>query len=544
MKGRRATRIGRAAGVGVAVVLLASGALASPGAGDRMGKEGGTFRVAFAAGGLDTIDPVLVDFPPELRLLDPACGSLVDYPAEPLPEGGRIRPELAETEPTVSRNGRTYTFRVRKDARFSNGAPVTARAFQRAIERILDPAMKGYGAQDLAALVLGGDDVLAGKATTPRGVVATGRTLVVTLTRREPLFLEHVAAICAVPPSLAADPEGAKAPLASPAPYYVAEYVPGERLVLERNRFYRGARPHHVDRIVAVDLGADPNAVVDDIVGDRIDWTFHPPALNTRAAELRKRFGVNRSQFFVRPQNFLRLFVLNVSRPLFRNNPKLRQAVNFAVDRRALTRELGPLAGTATDQYLSPIQPGYRDLRIYPLAGPDRRKARALARGNTRSGKAVLYTVSDPVNLAQAQILQRNLRPIGIELEVVSFPGTLIFEKLATERHLFDIGRAGWGHSPDPSWFTGIFDGRTIDRPGQQNWSYFNSARFNRLFDGASRLRGVDRERAYGELDVALSRDAAPAIPFANLNAPTLVSARVGCIVLNPFLDLTAVCLK
>ena len=53
-----------------------------------------------------------------------------------------------------------------------------------------------------------------------------------------------------------------------------------------------------------------------------------------------------------------------------------------------------------------------------------------------------------------------------------------------------------------------------------------------------------ERYRVYGDLDVQISRDAAPAIPVAFLNELTLVSARIGCIVLNPLLDLTAVCLK
>ena len=63
---------------------------------------------------------------------------------KPLPEGLRLRPELAESEPVVSRDGRTYTFTIRKDARFSTGAAVTARAFARALERILDPRMKAF----------------------------------------------------------------------------------------------------------------------------------------------------------------------------------------------------------------------------------------------------------------------------------------------------------------------------------------------------------------------------------------------------------------
>ena len=62
--------------------------------------------------------------------------------------------------------------------------------------------------------------------------------------------------------------------------------------------------------------------------------------------------------------------------------------------------------------------------------------------------------------------------------------------------------------------------------------------------DEASRLTGAARDRAYGELDVMISRDAAPAIPFAAINAHAFVSARVGCVVMNPSFDVTAVCLK
>jgi hypothetical protein len=89
-----------------------------------------------------------------------------------------------------------------------------------------------------------------------------------------------------------------------------------------------------------------------------------------------------------------------------------------------------------------------------------------------------------------------------------------------------------------------MFDGRTIGEPGFGNWSYFDSPKYNRLLDRASRLTGEVRFRAYGELDVQLSRDAAPAIPFAVFNNLAFVSKRTGCVVMNPFLDLTAVCLK
>jgi ABC-type transport system substrate-binding protein len=141
------------------------------------------------------------------------------------------------------------------------------------------------------------------------------------------------------------------------------------------------------------------------------------------------------------------------------------------------------------------------------------------------------------------QILKRNLKSIGIEVEIKQFPGTL-FKELATPGEPFDIGRVRWFSGPDPAGLLPLFDGRTIGRPGNQNWSYFNSPKVNRLLDVAARLTGSERNRAYGDLDVLLSEDLAPAIPVSIVNAPTFVSARVGCIALNPWLDLTAVCLK
>jgi ABC-type transport system substrate-binding protein len=236
------------------------------------------------------------------------------------------------------------------------------------------------------------------------------------------------------------------------------------------------------------------------------------------------------------------VFHLNTSRPLFKNNPKLRQAVNFAVNRAALAREAGFLAEIPTDQYLLPGSPGHRDERIYPLKGPDLKKARALAKGRTRGGKAVLYTTAQTVDVAQAQILQKNLEAIGLELEIKVVAD--IFGKLSTPGEPFDIGRARWFGGRDPSVLPFWFDGRTIGQPGSGNLSYFNSPKYNRLLDEASRLTGAARYRAYGELDVEISRDAAPMIPVSRVSTFAFVSARVGCVVMNPSLDLTAVCLK
>jgi peptide/nickel transport system substrate-binding protein len=318
-------------------------------------KEGGTFRVAFLTGFFHTIDPALWEVPSQFQLIEPACGALLDYPSKAPPGGFQIAPSIAGAEPVISSDGKTYTFTIRKDARFSNGQRVTARAFAHALDRIRDPAMESG---------------LRGYFGAVRDVDATGRTLRVRLTTpRPPGLLDAITYLCAVPPNLSADPEGPRAPLHGAGPYYVAQYVPGERLVLKRNRFYRGERPHHVDRITA-DLAAVAGTAVDQVANGTFDYVL--PAINAvapRAEELVRRYGFNKSQFWVRAGAGIRLFVLNTSRPLFRKNPKLRQAVNFAVDRKAIAREAGLYAETPTDQFLLPDTPGLRRRAHLPAQG-------------------------------------------------------------------------------------------------------------------------------------------------------------------------------
>jgi ABC-type transport system substrate-binding protein len=497
-------------------------------------KDGGTFRMALTkTANFGTIDPALAGL--EMLVLRPACAALLAYPDKPLPAGLRLGPDLAEEWPAISRDRKTYTFMIRKDARFSNGAPATAQAFKHALERMFTPAME-TGAEGFFGDILGARRMLAGKTTSLAGAVAKGRVLRLRLTKPVPDLPARLSGLCAVPPTLQADPEGARAPLPSPAPYYVSEYVPGERVVMARNRFYRGSRPHHVDRIT-IELGADAS-VIDRVEKGELDTAGGSPDLTPFLAELVPRYGINRTRVFVQPGFGRRMFFLNTARPLFRNNVQLRQALNFAVDRPAVGREFGRYATTPTDQYTSPVTPGFRNERIYPLRGPDLRRARLLARGHLRSRKAVLYTCGEqqrPDCVGVPLVLQRDLKAIGLDVEIKQFPFPVLLQKLESPGEPYDLT---WlGMFPD-------YNDPAVYFPDIQEVSHYSSPKYDRLLAAAGRLSGPARYRAYGELDVQLSRDEAPGIAVFNSNAWAFVSARTGCVVMNPFLDLTAVCLK
>ena len=527
-------------------VLLGAGALAmllqhvASGATAKV-RDGGIFRISLES--LDYVDPALAYTAPAWSLIDTTCARLMAYPDKPPPEGYRLVPEVAAAYPRMSDGGRTWTFTLRTGFRFSDGSPVRASAFARAIVRTLAPGVESPAA-GYNKLILGAADVQAGRARFLAGVAARGNRLVVRFAQPVADFPAQTTMpfFCAVPPTLPADREGVGA-FPGAGPYYVAEYRPGQRVVIRRNRFYRGTRPHHVDGFDVDLAGGSGHEVLERVARGEADWGDASTAFYFDPAHrLAARFGVNRTQFFVKPGLTITNFSLNVSRPLFRDNPRLRQAVNFAVDRVALARTGTPLYANATDQYLPPGFPGFRDAHIYPFT-PDLRKARALARGNTRGGRAVLYTFDLPPAVVRAQIVAQNLAKIGLDVEVKAIPVAAYYARLLAPGEPFDIAFDPWAPDYlDPfTYINFLLDGRYI---GSTNSGRFNSPAYNGRMRSAARLQGAARYRAYGRLDVELSRDAAPRVPVFVQNAATLVSRRVGCVVLRPNLDLTAVCLK
>jgi len=163
-------------------------------------RDGGIFRISInAASGIDYLDPALASTPPAWALLDTTCARLLSYPDKENGNAFRLQPEVAESLPTVSRDGKTYTFRLRSGFRFSDGSPVRASAFAREINRLLAPEMNSPGMQ-FARDIVGAGRVVTGKADEASGVIARGNTLVIRLTRRAPDLPSRTAStfFCAV----------------------------------------------------------------------------------------------------------------------------------------------------------------------------------------------------------------------------------------------------------------------------------------------------------------------------------------------------------
>ena len=300
-------------------------------------------------------------------------------------------------------------------------------------------------------------------------------------------------------------------------PYYVREYRPNQRIVIRRNRYYGGNREHHVDGF-DVDLSADsPEEMLDRIEAGKADWGYTLPRASTR--------GRPRAHRQVRPQPLAVLdhagadgamFVFNSSRPLFKDNPELRRAVNLALDRHEFMhprrRRRRP-----TNSCRRP----WRDSRIArsTRSRGDLARAKTLAAGNLRGGKANLY-VPDCAGRSGAQFVAgtaggdraRGRAPAVRGMDTAS----AYLGRLGNPDEPWDMALVLW--TPD---FVDPFAlhqpaARRPGRPAAPTSPGFDEAGYTELMRRAARLQGAARERAYAELDLALARDAAPILPITS----------------------------
>jgi len=254
-------------------------------------------------------------------------------------------PEVAESVPTPTDGGRTYTFVVRPGFQFSppSNAAVTAQTFKSTIERVVDPQLQSPLAFEFSGIV-GYHDFVTGHATSLRGVVAQGNALTIHLVKPDGGFLANLAsgAACAVPQGTPDLAQGLNTiPMAGP--YFIATNTPGQQLILRRNPNYHGERPRRLDEIVFT-IGVDSSKALGEIEAGTADYAFDGLPRGS-AAQLEARYGPasaaakgGRQQYFINPANATRWLHMNTRRPLF-SNVRLRRAVNYAIDRAAMVAQ-------------------------------------------------------------------------------------------------------------------------------------------------------------------------------------------------------------
>jgi ABC-type transport system substrate-binding protein len=301
---------------------------------------------------------------------------------------------------------------------------------------------------------------------------------------------------------------------------------------------------------VVITIGGDYDANITAVEEGRADLLGAGTPFEFQE-RLARRYGVNKDQFFRIRGTVVHFLALNASRPLFRGNVKLRKAVNLALNRTEIVKAGPgwPLSHPLTDQVISRWVPKWADHRVYPLAGPNLKRARRLASGNLRGGKAVLYADQTPFLVDQANIVARQLGKIGLDVTVTPLAPAVLNARAGTPGAPYDMLLTRYFlHYPDPAdVMIRLLAGENARRSaGNTNLAYFDSPTYDRRMAEADRLAGPARLQALSKLDAEIMRDAAPWAPLYEGSVWLFVSPHVGCVKRHPVfrIDLAAMCLR
>ncbi|SEQ26787.1 peptide/nickel transport system substrate-binding protein [Faunimonas pinastri] len=456
---RRTGRLMRHLGAATTAFLLGSAltgaALAQSGDRADMMKQhrGGTIRlVAAAAAG--TMDPQ-INYTLQYWQIDQMLyDGLLAFKKAPGAEGFKVVPDLAEEVPQAQDDGKTYVFKLRKGIKFSNGDEVATKDVVASFQRIFK--VNGPTSGTFYNGIVGADACIKTPAscTLDGGIVAddAAGTVTIHLTQADPEFLYKLSVPHAVilPASTPAKDMGTE-PIPGTGTYMLKSYNPNQRMTLVRNPSFKewsaDAQPEAFADEVDYDFGLTEEAAITAIQNGQADWMFDPPP----ADRLNEIGTKNANQVHLSPLTAIWYAPMNTNLAPF-NNLKVRQALNYAVDRDAVVGLFGGATlGQPTCQILPPDFPGHVDSCIYTQdpgdtwSGPDMDKAKQLiAESGTKGQKITIITEDAAVSKNIGGYFQSLLNDLGYDASVKPISSNIQFTYIQNTSNNVQISISQW----------------------------------------------------------------------------------------------------
>lgn len=314
---------------------------------------------------------------------------------------GKLVPSLATTY-EVSTDRLVYTFKLDPTARFSSGNKVTAADVVASLDRVRHNAE---------------NKVLATQMSVVADLKAPSEdTVVVRLARPSNMWLYDISSTAGMVVELKAGVNLAEATAGS-GPYRLKEWRRGSSITLERNPSYGGAKPHYDE--VTFRYFTDATALNNAMASGDLDIIS-----NVQAPQSISQFS-DASRFTViegTTNGEVVLGLNNTAGPLA--NVKVRQAISYAIDRKALLETVWNGKGTLIGSMVPPTDPWYEDLsNVYPY---DVAKAKELLAASGVSGPITLRLRVPNLAYAtsSAQFIASSLKEVGIQVTVdtLEFP--------------------------------------------------------------------------------------------------------------------------
>jgi oligopeptide transport system substrate-binding protein len=430
----------------------------------------GRAEFAFANGSEPkTLDPGRATGEPEGRIVDALFEGLTARDPATL----RPVPGVAESW-SISEDGRRYEFRLRQDARWSDGTPVTADDFAWSWRRLLDPA---HGAE--YAYLLHG---------VRRAEALDERRFAVELAAPIPYFLELTSFYPTFPVPRAlveAHPDDWFLPgrIVGNGAFVLEAWRVGDRIRLARSETYWNRAEVALASVDALPV-ENPVTALNLYLSGALDWLPRTPG--DLAETLRER-----PDHYGAPALVVYYYRVNVTRPPL-DDPRVRHALALAIDRETLVRDVLRLGQLPALHVVPPGIPGYEPPPSALGFDPERAKA-LLAEAGYPDGRGfpeigILYnTLEDHRKIAEL-VADQLRRTLGIRVkpynqEWQSYLAT-------TQAGDYHLSRAGWiGDYVDPNTFLDLWVTN-----GGNNQTGWGDPLYDRLIRAAADVEAFARE--------------------------------------------------
>lgn len=442
---------------------------------------------------------------------------------------GTLIPGAADSW-VISEDGRTYTFHIRSEARWSNGEPLTAGDFEFGLRRSADPKTLSRYSSVLFPIV-NAEAVVNGKLPPEAlGVRAIDeRNLEIRLTEPTPYFLGLLTHSSTYPvhrPSVERYGMRFARPgtLVGNGAYALEQWVVQSHMRLVRNPYYWDNARTVIEQIWLYPV-ENPDAELKRYRAAELDYTETVPT--HQLGWIRQNLG---RELVLAPYLGSYFFDFNVTRPPFKDNPKLRQALAMALDREIIAQRVASAGEIPAYGWIPPVS-NYQGQKPQWAAWTQ-------AQRNTEARKLYAqagYSAARPLQIDILYNTGQNHPRLAAAMasmwqDVLGVEATLsnqewkVFLQTRHQKQATEVVRGGWiGDYNDAYSFAQLMHSKNLENdPG------YNNPKYDALLDQAA-VEAEPRKRA--ELLQAAERvflDDMPIIPLYFYVSKHLVKPWVG----------------
>ncbi len=437
-----------------------------------------------------------------------------------------VEPQLAESW-SISEDGLTWTFKLRKGVTFHDGEPFNAQAVYDSFARIIDEThpLHGYGKWRYLSLSL--------KPVTAINVVDDFTIQLVTEKPYAPLLNNLALWLCPIlsPKAMHEYKDQIGQNPVGTGPFKFVKWVKDDQIVFERNDDYWGEKakvkqivlksiPEPSARLMALQSGAVD--IADDLDPDSIKLVEKNPDL-----AMIKRPSVN-----------VGYLALNTEKAYLKD-PKVRIGLSHAIDKNTIIQAIFQGMAIPAKNPFAPSIWGYND-EIEPYAYDPAKATKMLKEAGfdfTRELELWAMPVSraympDPVKTAE--LIQAYLAAVGVKAKIVRMDWGTYLKKTSNGEH--DMCMLGWlGGNADPDNFLyGLLSADTAETPGASNVALWKNAEFTELCKQAQKIFDKEERAAKYMKAQEIAHNEAPWIPLAHTTIVRCYNKRLDNVPLRP----------